>query len=132
MTTNQFCGRCRQPLFRDESLQTVQYPSDRGTVTVACCPRCEASVRGCQPPLRAVYPAGFTYNFGVCGVCRRAMGSDEEGTPMRLAAEDIAGAGLEIKEGCYQSCKECVELFRPFIAMRLGMTVQMVRGGWLL
>jgi hypothetical protein len=127
------CGRCNQVARRDDPLQTAQWEGAMGgTATAAVCRSCECEIRGQSPPAVPLYAQGGDWPFRVCGICRKAMLDDDDGQPMRIASEDAEAAGTSARPGCYMSCCECIALFRPHIARRLGRPEGMIRGNYLL
>ena len=65
----------------------------------------------------------------LCGLCRRSPREDDAmGRPVRLKAEDLAGARPHLSKGVpadaepglYQLCEDCLEALVPVVDARLG------------
>jgi hypothetical protein len=126
------CGLCGVPPRQDDPLATIQFEGALGgTVTAAACRDCHCKVTGLPPPAVRLYPHGKDWPFKVCGVCRQALREGDRGEIMRVAPEDCEADGVE--PGCYGNCcQECVDRYRPRIAVRLGLPVEQVAGNMLL
>lgn len=122
------CGLCRKPLRGDESLTRL----DTFAGSYQACPRCVAKTKGTPQPPDRIYHENWQVPHGVsiCGICRRALWDDDSPEGIRLAPADVVG--LSIQSGQYQSCRECVDFFRPIIAERLGVPVALATGNRLL
>jgi hypothetical protein len=101
-------------------MQIVQWTENPalGTITAYVCRDCEHIIRGQEPPPPEQWHTGVAWPFYVCGICRLALRDDDEGQPIRLHADDVAGTGIQ--PGAYSACKDCVAHFAVVIHWRLA------------
>lgn len=133
------CGLCKRIPRRDDPLdfyEAKQEPSLNGgfflvsaltntpSVMALACRDCHGKPApryewGCKMPKQ-----GDGMNLEVCGLCRLALYEDDGGgRSIRVTQADLDAAGVILREGyrpgAYPVCRECYDLFRPIIHVRL-------------